>query len=176
VLTEVLAEEEEGALNPNCDLTTVNCYCLNVTLSRTYPKDKLSPTISKHIRSSMTTDNDYLSHSPGAMNTGASTTVELGKATFSASQYIGADLKSQFEKAQEFWSAIQQASSGLTGPESLLSADIDTSIRSTAQLIQAAEQLKLRASNYYERPITLRSIFTRRLNEEESAGVGDDEK
>jgi hypothetical protein len=40
VLAEVLAREEEGALNPNCDLTTVNCCCLNVALSRTYPKDK----------------------------------------------------------------------------------------------------------------------------------------
>jgi hypothetical protein len=124
----------------------------------------------------MATNNDPLSHSPGAMNTGVSTTFELEKATFPASQYLGADLKNQFEKAQGIWTAIQQASLSLTDPEGLSGADIDISIRSTAQLIQAAEQLKLRASNYYERLRTLRSIFTRKLNEEETAGEGDDEK
>jgi hypothetical protein len=124
----------------------------------------------------MATNNDPLSHSPGVMNTGVSTTVELEKATFSASQYLGADLKNQFGKAQGIWTAIQQASLSLTDPEGLSGADIDISIRSIAQLIQAAEQLKLRASNYYERLRTLRSIFTRKLNEEETAGEGDDEK
>jgi hypothetical protein len=124
----------------------------------------------------MVTNNDPLSHSPGFMNTGVSTTVELEKATFSASQYLGADLKNQFEKAQGIWTAIQQASLSLTDPEGLSGADIDISIRSIAQLIQAAEQLKLRPSNYYERLRTLRSIFTRKLNEEETAGEGDDEK
>jgi hypothetical protein len=140
------------------------------------PRTSITLTISKHIRSSMATNNNPLSHSPGAMNTGVSTTVELEKATLSASQYLDADLKSQFEKAQGIWFAIEQTSSKLTDSEGLSGADIDISIRRTAKLIQAAEQLKLRASSYYERLRPLKSIFTRKHNEEETAGEGDDEK
>jgi hypothetical protein len=56
-----------------------------------------------------------------------------------------------------------------------LGVDTNVSLRSTAQLMQAADQLKGRANNYYNRLRTMEGMLTR-LDEEETAGEGHDEK
>ena len=98
-----------------------------------------------------------------ASNTAISTSTKLEEAVVSASQYVAADI----------WSAVEQASLALVDPETMSDADVGISIKSTAQLMQSADQLYKRASNYLERLRTLKVTLMTKLREEEKA---DDEK
>jgi hypothetical protein len=115
-------------------------------------------------------------HEVTASNIGVSTVTKLEEATVLASQYLALDLKSQAEKVQDVWSVVEQASSALTNPETFSETDASAAIRSTAQLLQSADQLSKRANNYLERLRTVQVTLMTKLREDKKGGEADYEK